>query len=240
MTKKVLFALTGDILNSDRRLDEILVNSTNRASACIGAVRLLADAMLDIESQGFDVTFTYVCGNESRIDLDMGNINVLSSNNFDDIICDMLGLYLPKSIKYIKPKQSLANVIEVNGKNILLTHGINLKKNPQQAITMITANYCRANIKIDYTLCGHIHEALISDYFGRSAGLVGSNDYSVSVLNLHGRASQNCYIVSKKGITAIKNDLQDTTIKGYPVDDCYKTYKVKETVGNVIINKVLV
>jgi len=237
--KKVLIAMTGDLLNSDRRLDEILMNSTNRANAMIGVVELLTQAIKEVVDNGFDVSYTYVAGNESRIDLDMGNENILISNSFDDMIADVLSYKLPKEVKYIKPNNSYEQVIEVNGFNILLVHGHSFKKNPEETIKRIMSNYAREGVIIHYCMFGHIHSAFIGDFFARSGGLVGSNGYSNNGLSLHGRANQISYVVSDF-INPMLHDLQDSKVKGYQVDERFKTYKLKDKPMNMIINKVLV
>jgi len=52
---KVLVAFTGDLLNSDRRLDELLSQSTNRAKATVLAVDLYKHMLLDINVKKIDV-----------------------------------------------------------------------------------------------------------------------------------------------------------------------------------------
>ena len=71
---KVIFAFTGDLMNSNRRPDELLLNATNRANATFVAVDILQQAILDI-NEDFNVECANVTGNESRIEKDVGWIN---------------------------------------------------------------------------------------------------------------------------------------------------------------------
>lgn len=69
-------------------------------------------------------------------------------------------------------------------------------------------------------ICGHIHQAYISDKFARSSSILGTDTYAARKLNLWGRASQNSYIFHSDGtIDGFKNDLQFTDgWQGYFID----------------------
>jgi hypothetical protein len=71
---KVLLAMTGDLLNSDRRLDELLTNVTNRSKATLLSVFMLEQVIMDL-AQDFTVSVASVTGNESRVGKDRGWIN---------------------------------------------------------------------------------------------------------------------------------------------------------------------
>jgi len=64
--KKVLFAMTGDLINSDRRIDEMLSESGNRAAATFIASQIIEQMILDLNKE-YNVFVASVCGNESRI-----------------------------------------------------------------------------------------------------------------------------------------------------------------------------
>ena len=59
----VVVAFTGDLLNSDRRLDELLNQATNRAKATFLSVDIMQQVILDINKQ-FNVSVASVVGNE--------------------------------------------------------------------------------------------------------------------------------------------------------------------------------
>ena len=57
---RVLFVSGGDTLNSDRRLDEILNASTNRAKASILMLSIFKQAILDVRNRGYAVDIVSV------------------------------------------------------------------------------------------------------------------------------------------------------------------------------------
>ncbi len=63
---KVVIACLGDFLNSDRRLDELLSNATNRSKATLLAVDILRAFLLDLRSE-FELEVYGITGNESRV-----------------------------------------------------------------------------------------------------------------------------------------------------------------------------
>ena len=64
--KNIVVALTGDLLNSDRRLDELLAMATNRSKATFLAVDILQQGILHLNKH-FNITVLSVSGNESRV-----------------------------------------------------------------------------------------------------------------------------------------------------------------------------
>lgn len=60
--------------------------------------------------------------------------------------------------------------------------------------------------------------------------MTGSNAYNFYGLNIHGKASQNCLLVSNSGITAIKNDLDDVSgVVGYEYPKEIESYNTKSS-----------
>ena len=55
----VVVALTGDLINSDRRLDELLTNSTNRAQAVFIATDILQQAIIDL-NQSYNLSLIHI------------------------------------------------------------------------------------------------------------------------------------------------------------------------------------
>ena len=83
------------------------------------------------------------------------------------------------------------------------------------------------NINIDFMICGHLHECLISDYWARSSSLVGANSYSDVALNLSSKASQNIYILTQNGRHDVRIDLQESDFDGYNIDKELFAYNAK-------------
>ena len=214
---KVIFAFTGDLMNSNRRPDELLLNATNRANATFVAVDILQQAILDI-NEDFNVECANVTGNESRIEKDVGWINEIAQDNFDFVIYNTLAYLFKgsKGVYFHGPDDTFVEkVIEVAGQKFLLLHGHNgFARDTDKKIAAKYGQYAQKGIFINYTIFGHIHSAVISDLFARSSGLPGSNNYSQNALDLAGKASQNIYVVGRNGeIHGMKVDLQD--VKGY-------------------------
>ena len=219
---------TGDLVNSDRRLDEMLNKATNRAKACMLAVHLLKQFLLHL-SQNFNVQVALVCGNESRINKEHGHSNDLITDNYDWIIGETLRMVLEgTSIEFITHDPAEA-IIQVNGQNVLCIHGDQIPNSPTTKIQQIVGKWAGKGIIIDYVIFGHIHMAFASDNFSRSASLVGDNAYSSVKLQLIGRASQNGYLFYECGNRdAIKFDLQNTKAgNAYHIHDKLIAYNAK-------------
>lgn len=241
---------TGDLLNSDRRLDEITNAAENRSKAIFLAVDIMQQAIREL-SEHFNVTVSSITGNESRVGEFVHYSNFLAGDSYDCVIHNML-TYLFKGdekVTFIPITNPLESVVGLNGVNFLLVHGhahrgLAATGNLEREVVGIRAKYATRGILVDYVICGHIHSAYISDNFARSSGMPGNNAYSERALNLNGKASQNLYIVWKdKTIDGIKVDLQCTDgIEGYPFDVLLKAYNTKGGVdkNTVIIQSVLV
>ena len=226
----VVVALTGDLMNSDRRLDELLNQATNRAKATFLGVDILQQAIIDL-NQDFNVTVASVVGNEGRANKEIGWSSVVATDNYDYTIFQCLRyLFRDKSIKFIHGDPSEL-VINVAGQNLLMLHGHgSLKGKLDTTVNQIAGRYSLKGIKIDYVIFGHIHSARVGDNFGRSSSMVGANDYSEKALNLNGRASQNCYIFYDNGNRdGIKVDLQNVKEQGYDIDKSLEAYNAKSS-----------
>lgn len=245
--KEVALFLTGDLLNSDRRLDEITNAATNRSRAVFLAVDIIQQIIRDLNVD-FNVTVASVTGNESRVGEHVHYSDFLAGDSYDIVIHNML-TYLFKGssgVKFIPVENPVEAVVNVNGNNILLVHG-NLHKgiarNPESEIEKLKARYANRGTLISYVLMGHIHCAQVSDLYARSSGLPGSNAYSERALNLSGRASQNIYLVHPAfgEIDGIKIDLQNVdTEQMYSFDDTLASYKKKKDSGTVVIQSVTI
>ena len=224
----VILALTGDLINSDRRLDELLSNATNRAQAVFIAVDILQQAIVDL-NKSFNVTVACVSGNEARVQKEYGWTDVLATDNYDFTIFNMLrALFMGSKIRFVAD-DPMEIVLKVAGQNLLLLHGHgSIKSRHESSINQIKGRYASRGINIDYVISGHIHSARIGDTYARSSSLVGANDYSEKALNLSGRASQNLYIFYENGNRdGIKVDLQNVNNKGYNINKSLEAYNPK-------------
>ena len=240
-SNKVLIAITGDLINSDRRLDEKLAMATNRAKATFLGVHLLKHFILDIN----EIAAVQVCcvtGNESRVNFELGWVDMVASDNYDFTIFEMLRLLLP-DINFLRG-DALELVVEINGKNMLVIHGHQLGRMDSNQVGKVISKYSAKGVIIDFIICGHLHETMIRDNIARSASLVGSNAYSENALNLSGTAAQNIYCFTDDRRHDIRIDLQETDgwngydikeeLFAYNAKSAQKTHK-KETIFKIII-----
>ena len=242
---EIVLAFTGDLLNSDRRLDEMLSKSTNRAKATFLSANLLQQFIVDLNKIA-NISIASVTGNESRANDEMGFTNIVATDNYDYTIYNILKIIFKdkKGIHFID-SESMEVIIRIGSENILITHGYDSPKDGiQRFIQQLMGKYAQKGIMISYVIMGHLHSCFISDTFSRSASLVGSNTYNEFALNLFSKASQNIYFVKGKDIDAIKIDLQNVEgYEGYEVLDLGDVYnskssgkvKKKETIFEVII-----
>ena len=221
---EIFIAITGDLLNSDRRLDEKLAMSTNRAKATFLGVHLLKHFILDLNSIG-NVSVGCVSGNESRA-YELGWVDMVATDNYDFTIFEILRMLLP-DINFIT-SGGLELVVEVNGHNVLLIHGHQLGNMQNDKIAKVISKYARNGIILDFMMCGHLHETKITDMFARSSSLVGANAYSENALLLSSRAAQNIYIMKDNERHDIRIDLQHTKgFKGYAINKELSAYNAK-------------
>lgn len=242
--------LTGDLLNSDRRLDEITNASTNRSRAVFLAVDIIQQIILDLNKH-FIVTVASIAGNESRVGEHIHYSDFLAGDSYDIVIHNML-TYLFKAsntdgVTFIPVTNPVEQVVNVNGNNILLLHGNlhrGIARNPESEIEKIKARYAQRGILVSYVLMGHIHCAQVSDLYARSSGLPGNNAYSERALNLSGRASQNAYLVHTNfgEIDGFKMDLQNVDDEPmYEFDKTLAPFKrEKVRTGTVVIQSVTI
>ena len=223
----VLLVQSGDLLNSDRRLDELLNMATNRAKATFLAVDIFQQIILHLNKH-FNVSVCSVTGNESRVKKDWGWSKNLASDNYDYTIFQTLRYIFRDSDVIFIEGDPTELVVEVAGQNLLILHGNgSIKKGIDTSVTQLMGRYKARGVDIDYVIFGHVHSARVGDNFSRSSSMVGANDYSEKALNLAGRASQNCYIFYENGNRdGIKIDLQNYT-KGYNIEESLESYNAK-------------
>lgn len=229
---RVLFAITGDVLNSDRRLEELLAQATNRSKATFLATRIIELMLLDL-NEDFDVVVASVTGNESRIHKYIAWNDIVATDSYDFTIFNILEYLFrgSKGIQFIKNEDPLEQIVKVCGRNILLIHGHTFKGNIERAVQGIKGKYASRGVMVDFVLFGHLHSSLISDTFARGSSLVGANEYSDRDLQLTSKASQNIHIVYSNGrIDSIKIDLQNVQgIEGYNIEREIESYNAKSS-----------
>ena len=230
--RKVVVACLGDFLNSDRRLDELLSNATNRSKATLLAVDILRAFLLDLRQQ-FELEVYAITGNESRVGKELGWSDALATDSYDLMIYEILrrGFEGADGIRFcgFRANELLFSVL---GRTFLCLHGHQIGANTQKSVQEIAGKYAAQGITVDYTLFGHLHASAIGDYHARNASLVGSNAYSEAGLNFCSKAAQNVHIVSgvKDGsatgaIDGVKVDLQDVSgIEPYPFAADWEAY----------------
>jgi len=226
----ILIAMTGDLLNSDRRLDELLNQCVNRSKATILLQHLLTQFIVHLR-QHFKVNITAVMGNESRVGFEWGSSDVACSDNYDFTV----SANLKQKFEFANIEDitfgnidKVEDVVNVNGQKWLLTHDCARFTDSQvKSQSRIGAYYLRGEY-VDYMIGGHIHCTRISDFASRSASMAGSNEYNETKMGLISRASQNLYSVGKKDRIAMAIDLQDTEgVEGYPIISELEAYNAK-------------
>lgn len=242
----VFVAMTGDLLNSDRRLDELLTNATNRSKASVLAVDLYQQALRELNDH-FEVSVGSVSGNESRVPKDLGWNAEVASDNYDWTIHEHLSLLLEDTgIHFFPIHDPSEMVVEIAGQNCLFIHGHGaIGRDIQKNVQAAKGRWLERGINVDLMFWGHLHEAMVADLYARSSSLVGANDYAQKALNYSARASQNLYIVQKSGgFHGFKFDLQDTgDLEGYKIDERLESYNTKsaqkthpgETIMRIVI-----
>ena len=242
--KNIVLALTGDIINSDRRLDEMINQSTNRMKAAIIATQILYHFIQDV-NRSANIKVIGVSGNESRVKIEHGMSELAMSDNYDYLVYNMLKLLFAKAkgITFVDG-DPVEQVINVNNSNILVTHGTTIKEG-QAAMQQIFGKYAAKGILLDYAIFGHVHFTNITDIYSRSGSIVGNNVYSDRYLNLVTKASQVVHVVEKDGsIDTIKVSLQYTDkYPGYDIKDDLTAYnslltdnaRERETIVQIVI-----
>lgn len=240
----ILIALTGDLMNSDRRLDELLNQATNRAKATLLAFYILEQFICDLNLD-FNVTIASVSGNESRANKEQGFSEICATDNYDFTLFNMLKVAFRETKINFTDGNFAEQVVNVAGNNVLLLHGQSIKQDFEKTLQQIIGRYSAKGIKIDYILFGHLHSARIGDLGARSSSLCGANAFSEFALDLTSRASQNIAIFyDNKSHDVFKIDLQNTdNIEGYEIIvqlEAYNAKSVDKCKSNVPVFQVVI
>lgn len=215
---RIVLAIGGDLINSDRRHDEVLNNATNRSRAVVLATHILRQFILDLR-QNFYIDIVGVTGNEGRAKEELAWSDIGATDSYDSLTYWFLEQVLAgdKGIRF-NPLQANECVFTIHNETFLLVHGHQVKAQDQKQVQSIIAKYAIRDMKVTHILCGHIHSTHISDFVSRNSSLCGSNAYSENGLNFNSKAAQNVHLVSKQGIDGFKADLQNVEgVRGY---DC--------------------
>ncbi len=242
----VVLAMTGDMINSDRRLSELLNMATNRSQATVLAAEIMSYVIKHL-NEHFNVTVTCVSGNESRVNLIHERDDLIATDNYDWTIFHFLEHIFKgsKGVHFVRggPRE---NVISCNNSNVLIMHGESIgQSGVERKVQQIIGKWKDKGVNVDFIIFGHLHSARIGDTYARSSSMVGSNSYSDDNLQLVSRASQNIHIFhSDKRRDSIKIDLQNAEdIEGYSIDESIASYNAKSSnklKSNTTIYKVVI
>ena len=225
----VVMAFTGDLLNSDRRLDELLNMATNRSKASVLASHLFIQAILDV-AQHYPVKVVSVLGNESRVSKEMTFSNEAFSDNYDFTIMAMAKEVIEASSVnnvVFHSIDQMESVVNFGEQRWLVAHDITKMTDKQAKTQSSIGRYRLQGINIDFIIGGHIHAFRATDISCRSGSMTGSNSYNENALNLAGRASGVCYVVKGKSRSIQYIDLQDYDNEGYEFESKLEAYNVK-------------
>ena len=228
--EKVVVFFGGDLMNSDRRLDELLAMSTNRARATILAVHLYKQFLMDLRADFFVDCFG-VTGNESRAKDNLGWVDVVATDSYDFTIYNMLqAVFDSVEDAGMRFHDFQANdvVFRVHNETFLGIHGHQINATDQKKVQAMIGKYAAKGVSITHILCGHIHATVVSDYVSRNASLVGSNAYSEEALGFVSKAAQNVHVVTPQGLDGVKCDLQNVDgVEGYEIISKLAAYNAK-------------
>ncbi len=224
---EIVITFLGDMINSDRRLDETLHKASNRARAVLLACHLYRQMFEDLISRGYSLKIATVTGNESRIGEFHDSSDIQATDNFDFLIHNILKTMFSaeKNIAFFNADWK-ESVLNIDGTNLLMLHGEAIKQ--EKNVRDLYAKWAQKGVMIDFVLHGHFHATMITDISARGSSLCGANAYSDKTLCLYSKAAQNVHVFMKnKTIHSMKIDLQNVENEGYDVIKELESYNVK-------------
>jgi len=228
--KNIKIIHTGDALNSDRRLDEILNQATNRAKAVILMQHLICQFIMHLR-QYFNIKVVSVIGNESRANQEMSFSAHSLSNNYDFLIFEgVKKIFEFANIPDVSfsDMDQLELLVNIADQKWLVAHDISKFTAKQEKTQATIGRYALSGIHVDFIIGGHIHGSRITDISARSSSMPGSNEYNENALNLHGRAAQNIFVVDRNTRRSIVVDLQFADdYEGYEIVKELEAYHAK-------------
>lgn len=243
--RKVLLSFTGDLLNSDRRLDELLNQSTNRSKATVIMVHLLKQVILDVR-QHFEVDIVSVLGNESRVGKEMTFSTEAFSDNYDfTIVAQLHQMFEFAAIKGVNflSYDKLEEIVKIEDQYWLFKHNLDKSLNTQKNTQSTIGRHQLSGKKVDFVIGGHIHAHRGSDFSHRSSSMSGSNEYNENALDLQGRASASCFYVKGSERHYQYIDLQhheDDMYEVLSLLDCYNAKSLSKTKKKTTILQLVV
>ena len=207
--RRCVFVLTGDMISSNRRTGEAAAVEYNRAHALLNAFEVISGMMEFVSSYIAITNVISVLGNESRVDEDLELNHKCFYENFDWVLDRMLKALYNGSIKFSEFTNPVEKLIDIDGVNILLAHGlVKPKENPNKQLQFYRARYP----ELDYMIVGHIHSELVALGFSRSAGLPGANEYSTYSLGIPtSNPGQTFHLVQDGRVYSFPVDLSKVT-----------------------------
>lgn len=227
--ERVLMAFTGDLLNSDRRLDELLSQSVNRSKASLLSTHIILQSILEV-AHYYPVDIISVMGNESRTKKEMAFSNDVISDNYDFTIMAMCKKIVEvagyKNITF-GSIDTMEAVVNFGEQKWLFMHDVPKVTTRQNNTQSTIGRYFLADSPIDFVVGGHVHAHRGTDISCRAGSMAGSNAYNEHALNLHGRASSVCYVVKGKDRFYQYIDLQNADNEGYEIETELEAYNAK-------------
>ena len=227
---KVLVALCGDLINSPRRLDEYMNQSTNRSKAAALTTHILTQAFIEIRNAGYYVDIVSVLGNESRVPIELGYSDEVLSDNYDFTIvsgCKQIIEFTGIDDIKFHSIDRVELVVDVDSQKWLIAHDMQQASNKQDKTQSLFGRYALRGVNLDFMLAGHIHCTRITDLSARTSSMAGSNTYNENALNLIGRAAGICYTVKNGERSMQYIDLQKADNVGYEYLKCIESYNIK-------------
>lgn len=219
--ERIVVAYGGDLINSDRRIDEITNMATNRSRAMVLAVHLYRQFISDLR-QDFFIDVFGITGNEGRAKQELSFSDPGVTDSYDASIYYMLQHIMEqipdKGLRFHE-LQGNEVVFQVHQETFLLLHGHQVSMTDQRKVQSLIGKYSAMNgTRITHILAGHIHSAMVSDFASRNSSLSGGNAYSEEALGFCSKASQNLHIVHQDSLDGLKIDLQDVSgVDGYNI-----------------------
>jgi hypothetical protein len=219
--EKIVICFGGDLINSDRRMDELLSQATNRACASVLCVHLFAQFIADLR-QDFFIDIFSVTGNEGRAKTEQAWSRQAVTDNYDFTIVKMLEKLftfnkVDRGLRF-HPAQGNETYFQIHNQLFVLIHGHQLDCGSQKDVQAFIGAKAAQGIRVTHVLAGHIHCTLLSDWVSRNSSMAGSNAYSEEKLKFVSKAAQNLHIITGKRLNGLKVDLQNVEgIEGYDV-----------------------
>ena len=254
--KKIVVAFGGDLINSDRRVDEVTNMATNRSRAMVLAAFIYQQFLLDLREDFFIDCFA-ITGNEGRAKLELSFADPGVTDSYDAsiyyMVQHMMSQTIDKGLRFHELQGNEA-IFTIHQETFLLLHGHQINMADQRKVQSFMGKHSAMNgTRITHVLAGHIHSAMVSDYASRNSSLSGGNAYSEEALGFCSKASQNMHVVMKAGkgtpggLDGIKLDLQNVDgVVGYPISKLLATHdargstKAAQTAANQSRRRVIV